>query len=167
MSNPASLTMGFAGVHPRQLAPTVGTTQVGITISAVPFSLRARSNQPEEIKITTSITTTPSRPLLLQPCQDQYYGSDRVHNRQRRNRRPRRAARGLYEGVPLDELRYAADESPITRRPTAARALAARQDNVSEHESSDCQNYRNARRRRRPKSQARQAYNDSPLDESC
>src|SRR3954469_9935459 len=101
MSNPGSLTMGFAGVNTRQLAPTMGTTQVGITISLVPSPSRTRSNQPEEIKITTSITTTPSRPLLLQPCQDQYYGGDRVHNRQRRNQRPRRAVRGLYEGVPL------------------------------------------------------------------
>src|SRR3954463_2051480 len=91
MSNQRSLTMGFAGVNPRQLAPTVGTTQVGIAISAVPSSPRARSNQPEEIKITASIITTPSRPFLLQPCQDQYHGSDQAHNRQRRNRRPRRA----------------------------------------------------------------------------
>src|SRR3954469_10848238 len=34
MTNLGSLTMGFAGVNPRQLAPTVGTTQVGNAISA-------------------------------------------------------------------------------------------------------------------------------------
>ena len=34
MTNPGSLTMGFAGVDPRQLEPSVGTSQVGIAISA-------------------------------------------------------------------------------------------------------------------------------------
>src|ERR1041384_3735291 len=34
MTNPGSLTMGFAGVHPRQLAPSVGTAQVGNAILA-------------------------------------------------------------------------------------------------------------------------------------
>src|ERR1041385_6357593 len=34
MTNPGSLAMGFAGVNPRQLAPSVGTAQVGRTISA-------------------------------------------------------------------------------------------------------------------------------------
>src|ERR1041385_4327542 len=34
MTNPGSLTMGFSGVHPRQLAPSVGTAQVGNAISA-------------------------------------------------------------------------------------------------------------------------------------
>ena len=34
--NPGFLTMGFAEANPRQLAPTVGKTQVGVTISAVP-----------------------------------------------------------------------------------------------------------------------------------
>src|SRR4051812_47170573 len=34
MINPGSLTMGFAEADPRQLAPSVGTSQVGITISA-------------------------------------------------------------------------------------------------------------------------------------
>src|SRR3954463_7658669 len=36
MTNPGSLTMGFAGVDPRQLAPSVGTAQVGNAISAAP-----------------------------------------------------------------------------------------------------------------------------------
>src|SRR3954471_4181358 len=117
MSNPGSLTVGFSGVNHRQLAPAVGTTQVGITISAVPSSSRTRPNQPEEIKITTSIVTTPSRPLLPQLRQDPHYGVDRVHNRQRRNRRPRRAARGLYEGIPLDEPQCVAKDSQTLRRP--------------------------------------------------
>src|SRR4051812_46400790 len=34
MTNPGSLTMGFAGADPRQLPPSVGTSQVGIAISA-------------------------------------------------------------------------------------------------------------------------------------
>src|SRR3954468_23726794 len=34
MTNPGSLTMGFAEADPRQLAPSVGTPHVGITISA-------------------------------------------------------------------------------------------------------------------------------------
>src|SRR3954469_1304859 len=125
MTNPGSLTMGFAGVDPRQLAPSVGTTQVGITISAVPSS--ARSNQPEEIKITTNISAAPSRPLSLQPRQDQNYDGSQVHHRQRRNRRPRRTMRGLYEGILLDEPQHAAQGPPIARRPTATRTPAARQ----------------------------------------
>src|SRR3954466_15602918 len=126
MTNPGSLTMGFVGVDPRQLVPSVGTTQVGITISAVPSS--ARSNHPEEIKITANISAALSRPLGLQPCQDQYYGGGQVHHRRRRNRRPRRAARGLYEGIPLGEPQDAAQGSPIARRPTVTRAPAARED---------------------------------------
>src|SRR3954469_8102852 len=38
MPNPGSLTMGFAGVDLRQLAPSVGTAQVGNVISAVSSS---------------------------------------------------------------------------------------------------------------------------------
>src|ERR1041385_557734 len=58
MTNPGSLTMGFAGVDPRQLAPSVGTTQVGITVSAVLSSAdqdsraRTRSSPLEEFKVT-------------------------------------------------------------------------------------------------------------------
>src|SRR3954467_420803 len=102
--------MGFAGADPRQLAPSVGTTQVGITISAVPSSAnrnskaRFRSNQPEEFKITANISSAPSISLGLQLCQDQYYGRSQVHRQQTRNRRPKRQARGFYEGIPLDEL---------------------------------------------------------------
>src|ERR1041385_4360632 len=81
MTNPGSLTMGFAGVDPRQLAPSVGTKQVGITISAVPSSAsynsraRTRCNPPEEFKIKANISAAPSRSLGLQLCQDQYYGA--------------------------------------------------------------------------------------------
>src|SRR3954469_10880976 len=104
MTNPGSLTMGFAGADPRQLAPSVGTTKVGITISAVPSPAshnpraRTRSNPLEELKLNTSISTAPPRSLGPQPCQDQYYGDGQVHHRRRRTRRPRRQARGLYEG---------------------------------------------------------------------
>src|SRR3954462_13115607 len=38
MTNPGSLTMGLARGDPRKLAPSVGTTQVGNTISAVSSS---------------------------------------------------------------------------------------------------------------------------------
>src|SRR3954466_7847796 len=61
MTNPVSLTMGFAEADPRQLPPSMGTTQVGITISAVPSSAshdsraRARSNPLEDFKFTTSV----------------------------------------------------------------------------------------------------------------
>ena len=71
-TNPGSLTMGFAGVDRRQLAPSVGTTQVGITISAVPSSAsynsraRTRPSPLEGFKITADISATPSRPLELQ-----------------------------------------------------------------------------------------------------
>src|SRR3954470_3468900 len=61
MTNPGSLTMGFAGADPRQLVLFVGTTQVGITISVVPSlasrdsRARTRSNTLEDFKFTTSI----------------------------------------------------------------------------------------------------------------
>src|SRR3954466_14331010 len=64
MTNPGSLAMGFAEADPCQLAPSVGTTQVRITISAVPSSAnhnsraRARSNPLEEFKFTTNISIT-------------------------------------------------------------------------------------------------------------
>src|ERR1041384_7194034 len=134
MTNPGSLTMGFVGVDPRQLEPSVGTTQVGVTISAVPSSsshnsrARTRSSPLEGFKITANISAAPSRSLRLQLCQDQYYGNVQIQRQQRRNRRPRRAARGLYEGIPLDEPRHAAEDSRTTRRPTATRAPAAQQN---------------------------------------
>src|SRR3954464_1656847 len=111
--------MGFAGVDPRQLAPSVGTTQDGITISMVPSSAshnsraRTRSSPLEGFKITVNISATPSRSLELQLCQDRYYGNGQVEHQQRRNRRPRRTARGLYEGIALDEPRRAAEDSQI------------------------------------------------------
>src|SRR3954463_1119785 len=99
MTNPGSLTMGFAGADPRQLAPSVGTTQVGIPISTVPSPAthnprgRTRSNPLEEFKLTASISTAPPGSLGLQPCQDQYYDGGQVHRQRRINRRPGRKAR--------------------------------------------------------------------------
>ena len=52
MTNPGSLTMGFAGVDPRQLAPSVGTAQVGSAISM------ASSRSP-----TPTNARTPSAPI--------------------------------------------------------------------------------------------------------
>src|ERR1044072_7751683 len=172
MTNPGSLTMGFAGVDPHQLAPSVGTTQVGITISAVPSSAshnsraRTRSSPLEGFKITANISAAPPRLLGLQLCQDQYYGNGQVQRQQRRNRRPRRAARGLYEGIPLDEPRHAAEDSPTVRRPTAARTPATQQDDDCEFEISDQQNHRQRRRNRQPKRLARGIHAEVPLDES-
>src|ERR1041385_2147208 len=48
MTNPGSLTMGFAEVDPRQLAPSVGTQQVGTAISA--------ASSPTAIKAATPTT---------------------------------------------------------------------------------------------------------------
>src|SRR3954465_4651042 len=92
MTNPGSLTMGFAGADPRQLAASVGTTQVGIMISAVPSSAspnsraRTRSSPLEGFNITANISAASSRSLGLQLCQDQYYDNDQVQRQQRRNR---------------------------------------------------------------------------------
>jgi hypothetical protein len=171
MTNPGSLTMGFAGVDPRQLAPSVGTTQVGITISAVPSSAsynsraRTRSSPLEGFKITANISATPSRSLGLQLCQDRYYGNGQVQRQRRRNRRPRRTVRGLYEGIPLDEPRRAAEDSQIFRQPTTARAPAAHQDDDYEIETSDQQNHHQGRRNRRPKRRAREIYGEAPTNE--
>src|SRR4051812_21734254 len=58
MTNPGSLTMEFVGADPRQLAPSVGTTQVGITISAVPSpaSHNPRARAREGLKLTTNVS---------------------------------------------------------------------------------------------------------------
>src|ERR1044072_229767 len=171
MTNPGSLTMGFAGVDPHQLAPSVGTTQVGITISAVPSSAshnsraRTKSSPLKGFKITANISAAPARSLGLQLCQDEHYGDDQVQHQQRRNRRPRRAARNLYEGVPLDETRHAEEDSQIFRQPTATRTPAAQQDNGTEINISDQQNHHQGRRNRRPKRRAREIYGEaSPRD---
>src|SRR3954465_8457072 len=125
MTNPGSLTMGFAGVDPRQLAPSVGTTQIGITISAVQSPenrnsrARTRSSPLEGFKITANISATPARSLELQPHQDQHHGNSQVRRQRLRNQRPRRTARNLYEGIPLDEMRRTAEDSQIFRQPTA------------------------------------------------
>src|ERR1041384_2439455 len=59
MTNPGSLTKGFSGVDPRQLAPSVGTAQVGNAISAASSSSAlidsaapARSNMFESLGFT-------------------------------------------------------------------------------------------------------------------
>src|SRR3954470_5155129 len=117
MTNPGYLTMGFAEADRRQLAPYVGTTQVGITISAVPSSashdsrVRARSNPLEDFKFTTSIYVTPPRSLGPQPCQARYHGDCQIHRRRKRTQRPRRQARGLYERIPLEEPQRATQDS--------------------------------------------------------
>src|ERR1041384_932125 len=147
MINPGSLTMGFAGVDPRQLASSVGTTQVVITISAFPSSAshnsraRTRPSPLEGFKIMANISAAPSRSLGLQLCQDQYYGNGQVQRHQRRNRRPRRTARGFYKGIPLDEPRRATKASPAIQRPTAAQAPATHRDDDYEFEVSDQQNH--------------------------
>ena len=129
--NPGSLTMGFAGADPRQLAPSVGTTQVGITILAVPSSAnrnpraRTRSSPLEGFNITAKIFATPAASIESQPRQIQCHGNDQAWRQRRRNRRPRRQAQGLYTGIPLDESQHAAEDSPTNRRPTATRAPAA------------------------------------------
>src|ERR1041385_3589088 len=101
MTNPGSLTMGFAEADPRQLVPSVGTTQVGITILAVPPSAdqdsrtRTRSRPLEKFKITTSISIVSSRSPSLQPNQVQHLDDHQIHRRWKRTRRIRRQARGL------------------------------------------------------------------------
>src|ERR1041385_4380476 len=62
MTNPGSMTMGFVGVDPRQLAPTVGTAQVGNVISAASSSsalidsaASARSNLFESLGFMTHL----------------------------------------------------------------------------------------------------------------
>src|SRR4051812_48221160 len=111
--------MGFAGADLRQLAPSVGTTQVGITISTVPSSenrnlgARTRSNPLEGLKITANIFATPAASTETQSWQIQHHGNVQARLQRRRNRRPRRTARNLYEGVPLEEARHAAEDPQI------------------------------------------------------
>src|SRR4051812_40872595 len=65
MTNPGSLTLGFAGVDPHQLAPSVGTAQVGNTISAAPSAssaiidptTQAESNLFESLGFTAHLST--------------------------------------------------------------------------------------------------------------
>src|ERR1041385_5582108 len=105
MTNPGSLTMGFAWVDPHQLAPSVGTTQIGITISAVPPSTdrdsrtRARSNPLERFKFTASVSVTPSGPPSLQQNQAQHLDDCQIHHRRKITRRPRRQAQGGYSRI--------------------------------------------------------------------
>ena len=157
--------MGFAGADPRQLAPSVGTTQVGITISAVPSSenrnpgARTRSNPLEGLKITANIFATPAASIETQPRQIQRHGNDQARRQRRRNRRPRRTARNLYEGVPLEEARRAVGNPQIFRQTTATRTPAAHHDDGYESDTSSQQYHRQGRRNRRPKRRAREIYN--------
>src|SRR4051812_34536272 len=61
--NPGYLTMGFAEANPRQLAPTVGMTQVGIMISAVPPSA------------TVDSTTSPTLDTSMARAESDLFGS--------------------------------------------------------------------------------------------
>ena len=147
MTNPGSLTMGFAGVHPRQLAPSVGTTQVGITISAVssPASrnsrARTRCNLPEEFKITANISATPAKSLSPQPCQDQYYGGNRARRQRSRTQRPKRKARGNYNTKqrtfrPLDDP-PPPRHPPHNKTPTPSSRSAIVRTTAKEEETDD------------------------------
>src|ERR1041385_8985070 len=120
MTNPGSLTMGFAGVDPRQLVPPSANQD---------SRTRTRSSPLEGFKITTSISIISSRSSSLQPSQVQHLDDCQIHRRQKRTRRPRRQTRGPYSGTPLEESRRTAEDSPISRRPTAARTPTTRQDN--------------------------------------
>src|SRR3954467_9332387 len=54
MTNPGSLTMGFAGADPRQLAPSVGTAQVGTAISAASSSASINAATPSTLIDSTT-----------------------------------------------------------------------------------------------------------------
>src|SRR3954470_3286706 len=56
MINPGSLTMGFAEADPRQLAPSVGTSQVGIMISAAPSLASIKTATPSTLFDSTTRT---------------------------------------------------------------------------------------------------------------
>src|SRR4051812_30494088 len=97
-SNPGSLTMGFAEADPLQLAPTVGTTQVGITISAVPSPTshnsrtRTRSSPLEEFKFIANLSIAPPGSLGQQLDQVQNFGDYQSRHRRKRTRRSRSRA---------------------------------------------------------------------------
>jgi len=84
MINPASLAMGFAEADPRQLAPSVRTTHVGITISAVPSltnhdsRARTRSSPLEEFKFIANLSIAPPRSLGPQLDQAQHLATTKV-----------------------------------------------------------------------------------------
>ena len=161
--------MGFVGVDPHQLAPFVGTTQVGIMISAVPSSAnqnsraRTRSSPLKGFKITANISAIPASLTKPHQRQVQHRDNNQVQRRRQRNRRTRRAARNPYEGVPLGEARHAAEDSQTFRQPTTARTPAAHQDDGYESDTSDQQDHRQERRNRRPKRSAREIYSETQL----
>src|SRR4051812_43612320 len=99
--------MGFVDADPRQLAPTVGATQVGITISAVPSPashnsrFRARSNPPEELKIIANLSIAPPRSLGPQLDQVQYYGDYQSRHRQKKNSTTQKASTSPTRGVAM------------------------------------------------------------------
>src|SRR3954462_3115541 len=54
MTNPGSLTMGFAGADPRQLAPSVGTAHVGSAISAASLPTPTDASTPATLIDSTT-----------------------------------------------------------------------------------------------------------------
>src|SRR4051794_29888653 len=94
--NPGFPTMGFAEVNPRQLAPTVGTRQVGITISVAPPSAnrksrtRARSNPLEELRFIASLSIAPPRALDRRLRQNQSFGDYQSRTQRKKIRRHNR-----------------------------------------------------------------------------
>src|SRR4051812_7610767 len=93
--------MGFAEADPHKLAPSVGTTQVGITISAVPspasHNSRAltRSSPLEEFKFIANLCIAPPRSLGPELDQAQHFGDSQSRHRRRRPRRSRRRAQAM------------------------------------------------------------------------
>src|SRR3954468_18262072 len=101
--------MGFIEADPRQLALSVETTQVGITISAVPSPAnhnsraRTRSSPLEEFKFIANLSIAPPRSLGPQLDQAQHFGDYQSRHQRKRTRRPRRQAQEFYAGVPPEE----------------------------------------------------------------
>src|ERR1041384_7718320 len=157
--------MGFAGADPRQLAPSVGTAQVGITISAVPSSanrnsrVRTRSNLLEGFNVTTSIFAAPAVSTGPQPHQILYNGGSQTRRQKRRSRRSRRIARSPYAGVPLEEVRRAAGDPQDLQRSATTRAPAEHRHNGYESDTSS-QEYHHQRRNQQPRRCARKIHKE-------
>ena len=78
--------MGFAGADPHQLAPSVGTTQVGKAISAVPSSstlvgseTQARPNLFESLGFSAHLPALKPVFADLQSGVDLTFGEYRIH----------------------------------------------------------------------------------------